>query len=79
VALIKLGMVKDKTITNYKRQVCTMRNSMVSGDNLLNSDMVSDFNKAKIKLQINGKNLSQLKINQEIQFQEIDKISKRFT
>ena len=78
VSLVKLGMVKDKAITNFRRQISAITNSMVSSKQGRDSLLLPDSVNAKIRLQENGRKLNQEKIKQEIQFREIDNLSKYF-
>ena len=71
-------MVKDKAITSFKRQISAIKNSMVSSEQGRDSLLLPDSVNAKIKLQENARKLNQEKIKQEIQFREIDHLSKYF-
>ena len=75
IALVKYDIVKNDTVKNYKNNIKYLKNYINNDQNGSNKTMIRDYNDIKITLQKNSKVLNQEKIQQEIQFQEIDKIS----
>lgn len=72
---MKYDIVKNDTVKNYKNNIKYLKNYINNDQNGSNKTMIRDYNDIKITLQKNSKVLNQEKIQQEIQFQEIDKIS----
>jgi hypothetical protein len=75
INLVKLDMIKKETISNFNKKIKVLKTNM-NVKSVETNDMIKDYNQSKVNLQNNSQMLNREKIQQEIQFQEIDKISK---
>ena len=69
-------MVKGDTILKYQKCIREIQNNIAEEENDKDSGVLKAYNKAKNKLQINSRNLNHLQIKQEMEYQEINHISK---